>query len=146
MNNAASSSVLLDTPRTLSPLGLIQEELRDDPWKLLIACVMLNLTNIKQVRPIILKFFALYPTAQACAKGEQALIADVIRPLGLYNRRAKTMIKLSQQFLDKWDNVDDLPGVGKYAADSYRIFVEGKMDVRPSDSKLLKYLEWARSL
>lgn len=136
---------LMDTPRKPSPFGLIQEELRDQPWRLLIACVMLNLTNIKQVRPIITQFFELYPDPESCAAADPTILADLIRPLGLYNRRAKTMIKLSQHFHTKWTHVDDLPGVGKYASDSYRIFVEGKMDVTPTDSKLKKYLEWARS-
>lgn len=136
----------MDTPRKLSPFGLIQEELRDDPWKLLVACVMLNLTSIKQVRPIIWDFFDRYPTPEKCAAGSVEEIAAMIKSLGLYNRRAKTIVKLSQSFGEKWNRVTDLPGVGKYAADSWRIFVEGKIDVEPTDSKLSKYVEWARSL
>jgi hypothetical protein len=32
-----------------SPLGLIEEELYRDPWKLLLACMLLNKTSGKQV-------------------------------------------------------------------------------------------------
>lgn len=110
----------------------------------MICCICLNLTNIKQVRQVILEFFAKYPDPETCAKADPEQLSMLIRPLGLYNRRARTMIKLSDAFLKPWDSVYDLPGVGKYAADSYRIFVDGKMDVDPSDEKLQKYVEWAR--
>jgi len=40
----------------------------------------------------------------------------------------------------------DLPGIGKYGSDSYRIFVRGELDVRPTDKELRKYLEWQKTL
>lgn len=33
----------------VSPFGLIEEELYSDPWRLLIACILLNKTSITQV-------------------------------------------------------------------------------------------------
>jgi methyl-CpG-binding domain protein 4 len=136
----------MDTPKQSSPYGLIQEEFRTYPWKLLIACIMLNLTNIKQVRPIIFKFFDSFPTAESAAVADHHEIAKIIKALGLYNRRSRTIIKLSKAFISPWIDVKDLPGVGKYAADSYRIFIDGKIDIEPTDLKLKKYVEWARSL
>lgn len=131
------------TPLERSPYGLIQEDLRDQPWKLLVACSMLNLTHIRQVRPVIWKFFEEFPDARAAAKGDVGRIAELLKPLGLQNRRAVNLIKLSTAFDSMWDSVTELPGVGKYAADSYRMFVEGYLDVVPTDSKLKAYLEWA---
>ncbi len=32
-----------------SPFGLIEEQLFGNPWKLLIACILLNKTNVVQV-------------------------------------------------------------------------------------------------
>ena len=32
-----------------SPFGLIEEQLFGNPWKLLIACILLNKTNVTQV-------------------------------------------------------------------------------------------------
>ena len=92
------------------------------------------------------EFFRLYPTPEACASADQAAVACLIKSLGLYNRRAKTMIKLSREFNGPWSDVNDLPGVGKYAADSWRIFVDGMLDVTPTDIKLKKYVDWARSV
>lgn len=136
----------MDTPLQRSPYGLIQEELRDQPWRLLIACIMLNLTSIKQVRPIIDGFFEMFPSPEAAVRADPGSIADVIRSLGLYNRRSRAIIRLSEAFNGQWSDVNDLPGVGKYASDSYNIFVKGKIDTEPTDSKLKKYVEWARSL
>lgn len=36
-----------------SPLGLIEEELYTDPWKLFIGCILLNKTSAIQVHPKI---------------------------------------------------------------------------------------------
>lgn len=132
------------TPRTASPFGLIQEELRDQPWRLLVACVMLNMTSIGQVRPVIRQFFLLYPTACDAAAAEHASLAELLRPLGLHNRRARSLIALSNAFDGCWNDVIELPGVGRYAADSYKIFVQGSIDVEPTDKKLQKYIIWAR--
>lgn len=104
---------------------------------------MLNLTSIKQVRPLIFSFFEKYPTPQAAANANVADVVDILRPLGLYNRRANGIIRMSRDFMGRWSSVNELHGVGKYAADSYRIFVDGKMDVEPTDAKLKRYLEWA---
>ena len=34
-----------------SPFGLIEEQLFGNPWKLLVACILLNKTNVIQVSP-----------------------------------------------------------------------------------------------
>ena len=34
----------------VSPLGLLEEQLYHSPWKLLLACMLLNRTNANQVR------------------------------------------------------------------------------------------------
>lgn len=34
-----------------SPFGLIEEQLFNDPWKLLVACILLNKTSVVQVHP-----------------------------------------------------------------------------------------------
>lgn len=134
------------TPTKISPYGLIQEKLRDDPWKMLIACMMLNLTSIVQVRPIIKRFFELYPDAMAASGAKPDELATLLKPLGLYNRRSKTIIKFSRAWSKGgWKQLRDLPGVGKYAEDSYTIFVRGTLDAKPTDAKLVKYLVWANA-
>ena len=48
-----------------SPFCLIQEQLYENPWKLLIACLFLNRTTAKQVFPVIGKFFQFWPDPEA---------------------------------------------------------------------------------
>ena len=44
----------------------------------------------------------------------------------------------------KYEFIEDLPGVGKYAADSWKIFQEGNIDIQVEDKELIKYVEWAQ--
>jgi len=133
------------TPLDVSPYCLIQEELRGNPWRLLVACMMLNQTSIKQVRPIIWDFFVRWPTASAAASADVDEMADFIRTLGLQNRRAALIVKMSAA-LCSWDGSGDvrsLPGVGRYASDSYRMFVSGDLVEDVADKELRRYVEWA---
>lgn len=138
----------MQTPRETSPFALIQEELRDRPWRLLVACVMLNQTSIKQVRPVIWKVFERWPTDVELAQADPEELAECIKTLGFQNRRARSLIRMSSEYVNgfDWDDVTELHGIGEYAADSWRIFVledcpgsEGEVD----DEKLKKYVGWA---
>ena len=64
--------------------------------------------------------------------------------LGLQRRRSQALIRMSTAYACWWDGRDptDLPGIGRYGADSYRIFIRGELDVQPTDKELRKYLEW----
>jgi len=129
----------------MSPYSLLQEQLRDDEWKVLIACVMLNLTTVIQVKRVIWKFFSMYPDPESCVRGDPDDIRELIRPLGMYNRRTRSLQMLSQSFVDgEYKSVRDLPGVGKYAADSHRMFCEGYLVENVQDEKLKAYLSWAK--
>lgn len=45
----------------------------------------------------------------------------------------------------EWKDPEDLPWIGKYAADAYKIFVERNWrDVRPNDHALNWWVEWMR--
>jgi len=121
----------------VSPFGLIEEELYHDPWKLLLACMLLNKTSGKQVlagvlvpgracsggaccskhaalstrtltarhppqvRQVIWDLFAMCPTPQAAVAADQAAIRELIRPLGLFNKRAAAVQRFSEEYVDK---------------------------------------------
>lgn len=123
---------------------LIQEFLRDEPWKLLVACIMLNQTSAKQVHGLINEFFERWPNYFEAAAAKVEEMAVFIKPLGLHNRRAKLIIDMSTAYMvHDWGDVEELPGVGKYAADSYRIFCEGYLVEDVKDKELLNYVKWA---
>jgi methyl-CpG-binding domain protein 4 len=102
--------------------------------------MLLNLTNRKQVDTIRDELFTKYPTPKDMMKANQSELADLLKPLGLYNRRAKSLIKMSKGYVKGFKSVDELFGVGQYAKDSWEIFQHGNVDVNPTDKVLLEYL------
>ncbi|XP_057445312.1 methyl-CpG-binding domain protein 4-like protein isoform X2 [Lotus japonicus] len=128
-----------------SHLHLIQEDHIRDPWRVLVICMLLNITTGRQVRAVISDFFRLCPDAQTCTQVSKDEIVEVIRKLGLH-KRAAMLQRFSREYLEEnWTHVTQLHGVGKYAADAYAIFCTGKWDrVTPSDHKLVKYWEFLR--
>jgi hypothetical protein len=73
----------------------------------------------------------------------------MISILGLADRRSKTLIKLSQAYV-QWDGVDvkSLPGVGDYAAAAYDIFClhQWAQIPEPKDGALKKYWKWINNV
>ena len=85
-------------------------------------------------------FFDRWPDAKAASQGDEDEMREVVRSLGMFNRRVKTIKKMSQQFLEGFENAVDLYGCGKYADDTYRIFMKGEWrDVEPNDHALNDY-------
>jgi methyl-CpG-binding domain protein 4 len=135
-------------PTEISPYALMQEEFRNEPWKLLVGCILLNQVSAKVAKPIWQKFFEMYPTAQSLHDAPTSTaLADMtvlFRPLGFQNRRATRVLCMTGDFL-KWDGNDPLSlyGVGKYAADSYNMFIKGEIVPDVKDKELRNYVEWA---
>lgn len=129
----------------------MQEEFRDEPWKLLVGCILLNQVSAKVAKPIWQEFFKKYPTPQSLlgAPTSQALadMTVLFRPLGFQNRRSVRVLCMTGDFL-KWDGADPLSlyGVGKYAADSYNMFVKGRIVDDVKDKELRNYVEWSKSI
>ncbi|PKU39299.1 methyl- -binding domain protein 4 [Limosa lapponica baueri] len=106
-----------------SPFNLIQETLFHDPWKLLIATIFLNKTSGKMAIPVLWEFLKKYPSPEVARAADWKEMSELLRPLGLYELRAKTIIKFSDEYLSKrWRYPIELHGIGKYGNDSYRIF------------------------
>ncbi|XP_051011089.1 methyl-CpG-binding domain protein 4 isoform X2 [Acomys russatus] len=127
-----------------SPFNLVQETLFHDPWKLLIATIFLNRTSGKMAIPVLWEFLEKYPSAEVARTADWRDVSDLLKPLGLYDLRAKTIIRFSDEYLTKpWRYPIELHGIGKYGNDSYRIFcVNEWKQVHPEDHKLNKYHDW----
>ncbi|XP_076022737.1 methyl-CpG-binding domain protein 4 [Genypterus blacodes] len=127
-----------------SPFNLVQETLFHDPWKLLVATIFLNKTSGKMAIPVLWQFFELYPSAEATRAADWKPISELLKPLGLYELRAKIIVRFSDEFLTKqWRYPIELHGIGKYGNDSYRIFCVGEWrQVTPQDHMLNKYHAW----
>jgi len=135
------------TPVYTSPLNLLQEWYRKEPWKLLVGCIFLNQTQGKtQVKPMIKDFFKRYPTPQDVINADENEMFDFISPLGFGRQRTQRLKLFSFDWLYKqWKDVDELYGIGKYGRDSYEIFVRGNIIVDVTDKRLKAYVEWAQA-
>ncbi|XP_028906230.1 methyl-CpG-binding domain protein 4 isoform X2 [Ornithorhynchus anatinus] len=78
-----------------SPYNLVQEILFHDPWKLLIATIFLNRTSGKMAIPVLWEFLEKYPSAEVARTADWKEVSELLKPLGLYDLRAKTIVKFS---------------------------------------------------
>lgn len=120
---------------------LIQEDYLNDPWKMLVCCILLNQTNNKQVRPILSSVFELIPDPMSTIGCDPERLAEVIKTTGFQNVKASRIIKLSQKWVNGFKDVAELPGIGRYGKDSWEIFVNGNTGLEVTDKKLNAYLE-----
>lgn len=130
----------------ISPLNLFQERYRSDPWALLCCTICLNLCSGREFEKVHEDLFALWPTPGHLALAEPRDVEALVSSLGLQKRRAHSLIRMSAAYAWLWDgnDPDDLPGIGRYGSDSYRIFVRGELSLQPTDKELRKFLEWRR--
>jgi methyl-CpG-binding domain protein 4 len=120
---------------------LLQEVYQDDAWKMLVCCILLNLTKRTQVDIIRDELFTLYPTAHKMMNANQSELSELLQPLGLHNRRARSLIKFSADYINGFNSVDQLYGIGQYAKDSWEIFQNDNRSVNPTDKVLIQYLQ-----
>ncbi len=129
---------------------LFQERLRETPFWMLVACCLVNLTTWQQARPALEQLLSTYPTPYDLSLAKPEDLHETLQPLGLWRRRAISLVRLANEWLLRPEprsimDIYRLPGCGKYAADSWAIFVEGRTDVDPTDGKLSWYLRKLRS-
>lgn len=93
----------------------------DDPFRILVAEVLLQRSRGKTVATVFDRLFERWPRAEALSKARTSSIASVIRPLGLV-KRAVTLKSLAGAVSghggvpETMDELLELPGVGRYAA------------------------------
>ena len=119
------------------------QEIYKDPWQMLVCCILLNLTLRRQVEKIREELFTKWPTPEKMMHAKEKDLSKLLQPLGFYNKRAKTLIKMSKQWVTNdptWIHVGDLPGIGEYAMDSWEIFQMNNIPQSPDmvNDKFLK--------
>jgi A/G-specific adenine glycosylase len=117
-----------------------------DPWRILVAEIMLQQTQVPRVIPKWLAFCAAYPTPAACAA---ASLGDVLRHwqgLG-YPRRARNLHDAATCMVERHagrvpDDLDALlalPGIGPYTARAVLAFAYER-DVGVVDTNIARVL------
>ena len=67
-------------------------------------------------------------------------LSELLTPLGMQFKRAATLMKFSKEYNDGFTDPIELYGIGKYAKDSWEIFQNNNMNVKPKDKVLQEYL------
>ena len=119
---------------------LIQEEYLDNPWRMMVCCICLNQTNNKQVRPILDILFSIVPDPASAISCEKERISECLKSTGFQNVKADRIKKMSQKWIDGFNDPSELPGIGKYGQDSWDIFINGNLRRETADKKLRIYL------
>lgn len=96
----------------------------DSPWQLLVATVLSAQTTDVRVNAVTPSLFAQWPTPAALAEAERAEVEQMVRPLGFYRSKAKSIQGLAHRVEDDFDGVVPgtleelvtLPGVGRKTA------------------------------
>ncbi|KIM61261.1 hypothetical protein SCLCIDRAFT_54412, partial [Scleroderma citrinum Foug A] len=77
--------------------GHMLESVRNDPWKVLLASRMLNVTT---GRAAFWKIVNRWPTPRELIDAPLDELVELLRPLGFYNKRAKWFKEISQRYID----------------------------------------------
>jgi A/G-specific adenine glycosylase len=102
-----------------------------DPWKVLVAEVLLQRSRGKTVAKVYEELFRRWPDPLALSRAREPSITAVIRPLGLI-RRAVTLRAMAREVVrlgrvpTTLEGLLFLPGVGRYAANATLVVAFGK--------------------
>ena len=117
-----------------------------DPWRILVAEVMLQQTQVPRVTPKWLTFCDAYPTPAACASAPLGEVLRHWQGLG-YPRRARNLRDAATMMVERHGGIvpDDLgdlvalPGIGPYTARAVLAFAHER-DVAVVDTNIARVL------
>lgn len=99
-------------------------------YKLLVTEIFLARTRSRVVEDTLPELFERYPNMQAIKETQTDDIAEIIRPLGLHNRRAEAVKEIAERLdgdvPEDLETLLDLPRVGPYVANATLCFGLGR--------------------
>ncbi len=116
-----------------------------NPFELLIATILSAQTKDSRVNLVTEKLFFLYPDPVSLANSDIENVKLIIKPLGLFENKAKNIISVSKDIVEKFngtipdtlEGLMSLNGVGRKTASV--ILVEGfKIPAVPVDTHVLR--------
>jgi A/G-specific adenine glycosylase len=120
----------------------------NDPYKILIAELLLRKTTAKQVKALYENFLSKYPDVETLSRASISEIENTIRPLGMEHKRAVLLKSLAEDIVQKHmahvptseDELLKLPGVGLYVANAVLCFAYGR-DVPLVDTNAVRIFQ-----
>jgi endonuclease III len=130
------AAVTVEKARKDDPTALreISDSTNGDPFRVLIATVLSHRTKDPTTAAASSRLFAKYPGAQDLKSANARTIAKLIKPVGFYRTKAKTVKRLARIILDDYggkvpEDVDELlklPSVGRKTANCVLVYGFGK--------------------
>lgn len=141
----------LPTPPPPSAHDLLQEYYAHDMYQLLVSCVLMSRVSSRKIKhDTVAAFFAAYPTPSSFLDSEAADVLKILKPLGLFPYRMKSLVAITQRFLEmpKFDVGLDksvkIYGIGAFGCDSFEIFCRNNMNAKPGDRNLAAFVAWQK--
>src|SRR5437660_12423393 len=127
------AAVAVDRARKDDPTAVqeISDSTEGDPFRVLIATVLSHRTKDPVTALASSRLFARFPNVKSLAAANTRTIARLIKPVGFYNTKSRTVRKISRILLDKYGGkvpenmvqLLELPSVGRKTANC--VFVYG---------------------
>lgn len=141
------------SPPPTSELVLLQEYFAHDGWQLLIACVLMSRVSSWETKyRCISEFFKAYPTPSAALRANADDIFEIIKSLGLFPGRMRSIVEVTTKFLTHPGEFTvgaepdvKLYGIGEFGIDSWYIFARNDIHRTPGDSNLQSFVRWQRN-
>lgn len=114
---------------------------RSFPWReedasiyvQIVTEALLQRTRAETVAAFLPRFLKEFPSWPSLAGAQPRRLQSCLRPIGLWRRRAQSLLSLSQavvEISDRWPEnrsaLESMPGVGQYVANAVLLFVHGK--------------------
>jgi A/G-specific adenine glycosylase len=118
-------------------LGWFRLQGRHFPWRqkntslyeLILSEILLQRTRAETVAAFLAPFLARFPSWHSIAGAKEKEIAKWLKPLGLWRRRARSLLALAREmstrkgrFPSNRVDIEALPGVGQYIANAICLF------------------------
>ena len=116
-------------------------EIKKDPFKVLISCILSLRTQDKTTGPVSLKLFEIADTPQKLAKMPLGKIQKIIKPVNYYITKSKRIKEIARtiekkykgKVPDTFEELMKLKGVGKKTAAITMVYGHKKADYIPVD-------------
>jgi len=116
-------------------------------YRLVVVEILLQRTQAEAVSRAYRPFFRSFPSWRKLSRARGESLEEILRPLGLWRRRTKTLIALASAVSDRGgrfpvtrDAVESLPGVGQYVANAIQL-VRGIERAPLLDGNMARVLE-----
>jgi endonuclease-3 len=102
----------------------------NDPYVVLTATILSHRTKDEITEKVVADFIKKYPTVGKLAKANVKELENVIKKVGFYRNKAKTLIKLARTLIEKYNGkvpadineLLSLPGVGRKTANCVLVY------------------------